>query len=772
MTTSHWKKISAVGSTLGILRAPAIVAAIGAALYCGPDQMLEVYRVMAEGEHPQYLLFGLLTQLLAIVVLWSCGRQITLLLRPQALLSATIEGMLLRWLPRLSAASLAVSLGIGLWEAASDARLSPIHPSLVEQSHSLALLQNAINEMATASVRLQLMAVMAWLVAFGVLAGVYLAHPAVGARLRALCLPPRTAPRWIAFAVLASASLSFALVCWPGISTQLGTLALANLFVAWLSICLAGLFLASDARGVPALSLCFAAAFLFSWAGLNNNHVVRQVSLTKARESWDAGGPTNYFTQWLSSRGDLDHYQEQGIPYPVIIVAARGGGIYAAAQSALFLARMQDQCPLFSQHVFAISSVSGGSIGAAAFVAYVKNHAQNRRWVGCDWADHPMGPAEALIGKFLSRDMLSPLVGSTLFPDLLQRFLFWPVPAFDRGLALERGIERNWASVDPTGPNPFEGLFLDIADSRSAVPALLFNTTEVESGRREIIAPFPVDVTAPNLTAWFYDEPGVAPFFQRSVQYGRRPKIIADLRLSTAAGLSARFPFILPAATVLRGDGAVHLVDGGYFDNSGIETAQDLAEFLANARDSYRRDGGVAPQDPRLHFRVFVVILGGLSTDYTTEAAPSARATAEELLAPINALLSARVARGDMTAYRIGSAQNVANISQGTPLYDVMEPGLLDHRDFQLSLGFQLSGAALQMISAEMSAGNECGKMNDLDDHLVDSFYPNGVPNRSGRIRDLMHGNSCQQCMVMDTLDPTEDLAVKNRPYCPIPPRS
>ena len=74
------------------------------------------------------------------------------------------------------------------------------------------------------------------------------------------------------------------------------------------------------------------------------------------------------FEQWYASRPDLEVYDE----YPVYIVAAQGGGMYAADQTAIFLSRLQDNCPAFRNHLFAISAVSGGSVGAATFVSALR----------------------------------------------------------------------------------------------------------------------------------------------------------------------------------------------------------------------------------------------------------------------------------------------------------------------------------------------------------------------------------------------------------------
>ena len=55
-----------------------------------------------------------------------------------------------------------------------------------------------------------------------------------------------------------------------------------------------------------------------------------------------------------------------------------------------------------------------------------------------------------------------------------------------------------------------------------------------------------------------------------------------DVRLSTAALLSARFPIISPAGLLRGQKGGMgdRVVDGGYFENAGMTTALDLAEVL------------------------------------------------------------------------------------------------------------------------------------------------------------------------------------------------
>ena len=57
----------------------------------------------------------------------------------------------------------------------------------------------------------------------------------------------------------------------------------------------------------------------------------------------------------------------------------------------------------------------------------------------------------------------------------------------------------------------------------------------------------------------------------------------ADVRLSTTAMLSARFPIVAPAGTIRAKDEdnvGDRVVDGGYFENTGLTTALDIARIL------------------------------------------------------------------------------------------------------------------------------------------------------------------------------------------------
>src|SRR5262249_28862744 len=66
------------------------------------------------------------------------------------------------------------------------------------------------------------------------------------------------------------------------------------------------------------------------------------------------GIPATRIPQQKTSCGARpEHLPPVGTPYPVFIIAAEGGGIYAASAAATFLAELEDCVPGFARHIFA-----------------------------------------------------------------------------------------------------------------------------------------------------------------------------------------------------------------------------------------------------------------------------------------------------------------------------------------------------------------------------------------------------------------------------------
>jgi hypothetical protein len=255
---------------------------------------------------------------------------------------------------------------------------------------------------------------------------------------------------------------------------------------------------------------------------------------------------------------------------------------------------MQDRCPGFAQHTFAVSSVSGGSMGASLFSNLAGKNAVNGEWQPCRSMAGP-GAFEAKTRTFLGNDFLAPIMGAALFPDFVQQLLPVPVGPFDRARGLDGAMETAWDGIEGADKNPYRGFFLDHWSSAGVAPALVLNTFELESGNRMVISPFFMSYSASDgeewtVSSWFYDQ----PVYEEGSRISKLddewwddpPPVKFDIKLSTAVGLSARFPWVLPAATFRYGDQDVRLVDGGYFENSGAETAYDIVKMLNDAKSA------------------------------------------------------------------------------------------------------------------------------------------------------------------------------------------
>jgi hypothetical protein len=363
----------------------------------------------------------------------------------------------------------------------------------------------------------------------------------------------------IAASIVGIFYLSFGFL--PSLTTALGSM--GTLFVMfWLLLAVAAV-IARYARGVHLCSPALLAALLFGVLGWNNNHTIRVLPPDDVPPGSDLLPRISYdFEAWLKSRPDRSLFSEVD-PYPVYVISAEGGGIRAAYATALALARLQDQCPRFADHVYCISSVSGGSIGAALFLALRKVLGDGPN----DRGGFGGRTYEEFVDRFFQQDFLAPVIASGLSVDPLQQLLPVHLPAFeDRAVALEKAFEAAWERLE-LGPNPFKASFFALHNAQPWVPRIVFNTTNVETGTRTLIADVAIDG---------FDHKQLSMLELNDI----------NPRLSTAAVLGARFPIVSPAGVLrfhLRGEEkqiSRSFVDGGYVDNTGIQTLRFLLHFL------------------------------------------------------------------------------------------------------------------------------------------------------------------------------------------------
>jgi hypothetical protein len=279
---------------------------------------------------------------------------------------------------------------------------------------------------------------------------------------------------------------------------------------------------------------------------------------------------------------------------PMVFVAAQGGGIRAAYWTAAVLESVfpstastsTGSCDQARDHVFALSGASGGSVGIAF---WLNSPAAQRPWY--QRVTSGTGPP-AWYDTALAVDHLSALGSWMLYVDAPRSLLGFRGP--DRAALLEQ----SWEASQPQLRTGFLASYASASDGAVGAaaagqgsapwrPLALINGTAVESGCRALTAPV-------HLTG--LDDPAIPgslscrqlPNNTQSTQtdatglYDLTRLFLCptqDVAQSTAALLSARFPYVTPSGQVTRcGQANAHsyVVDGGYLDNSADLTATDL----------------------------------------------------------------------------------------------------------------------------------------------------------------------------------------------------
>ena len=500
-----------------------------------------------------------------------------------------------------------------------------------------------------------------------------------------------------------------------------------------------------DAYRVPALAILAAALIVFEATGLSDNHRIRTLDTNVARTSVRTA-----FLDWLTTRGDLEVYRSAGRPYPIYVFTAEGGGLYAALHSAKFLARIQDLCPSFAQHVFALSAVSGGSLGSAVFNGLLHDtKVRNGPLLPCKMQFSTKGSLETKAEKILDADFLSPVTWAALFPDFLQRFLPYPFQSLDRAVALEKSFEQAWRRGSGSQANLFDGSFFALCSpgaaicdkAQTAVPALVLNMTNVDTGAQMVLSPMWFDTVGPpnTPTGTIYD------MQMKSSQ-------LQDLRLSTAVGLSARAPWVTPVgwhevedlpqkgSTRLPGKRRMGFVDGGYFESSGAATGDNLARFIDHVFQEHK----IVFADERLKGLDIEIKLVMISASFRPVedffTSPPHRQAYGEITLPLATLLKAWSARSSSTQYEV--RLETSGVIRATTAE-------FDNSLIPLPTGWQLAGLSREYLDQFTGTPQECkneaaglpnyrGSSGCIIDTIMRDLAPVTQPTYKARIRGLV----------------------------------
>lgn len=248
----------------------------------------------------------------------------------------------------------------------------------------------------------------------------------------------------------------------------------------------------------------------------------------------------NHFTKWVQYRSGWEQDT-----MPIFIVATEGGGIRSLNWTTGVIQQLDSLFPGFYRQLFAISGVSGGGVGAT----FLKTYQRDSKRTGL------LRPAQ--FRQATNDDFLSPVMSALLFHETLQKVLPFPVRAFNRSNWLEDAWSASYREHLQLGSldEPFLSLWTG-ADSLES-PSLFLNGVITESGQKCIISNLQLD------SRYFRDVVDLYGITRR------------DIPIKTAASLTARFPWLSSGGLITYPDGRPfgHVVDGGYWDNTGLETA-------------------------------------------------------------------------------------------------------------------------------------------------------------------------------------------------------
>jgi hypothetical protein len=439
------------------------------------------------------------------------------------------------------------------------------------------------------------------------------------------------------------------------------------------------------------------------------------------------------FNEWLAEQKTATGKTETGSaakPIPLVLVAAHGGGIRAAYWTALALdciTAAADQTTsrsssysatcrddrrgtnvqaVAARHILLASGVSGGAVG---LFAYARERLATAR-LDSGWVDDKLG-----------KDFASPTIGWGLFHDVPNHLIGlapaqggvceWHLNGHcvteDRTSVLEETFDRPWRSLH--GPPAFmRALWYERAAKRATevrrrartVPIIVDNSTAAGGQTRAVTAPillgnWPLPETArPERNTTVNLRPLAATLQTLSALCAN-----GDMRLSTAAMLASRFPYVSAAGRIndkcaphggtkkqlcLKSgvNCAMRLVDGGYTENSGLFTIDALLPALQQL--VIRHNAKKANKN-----RQVAIVVVEIDNHYRArpQAAPNPPSGTGESLVPLATAFGGHAtletfARAD--AYRLTPPSCTLTVSPG------LHPGVM------APLGWELSDSAVK----------------------------------------------------------------------------
>ena len=435
---------------------------------------------------------------------------------------------------------------------------------------------------------------------------------------------------------------------------------------------------------------------------------------------------------------------------PFVVVAAEGGGVRAAAWTALVLTQIDDalartpQAEPFAEQLVAISGVSGGTLGGALYLTSLRD-GRDALW--------------SRQRRFFETDLLTPMLGNMLFVDTPQRLLPYPVGRGripDRGQTFEHAIELAWGRASGMAPErtpfaqPFEALW---RPPHQQLPLLLANTTLAATGERLVQAPVLLnpaaastgalrsrlavnavvtqavaksagEVTEPAAATEIGDVPLDAEIERVDGAFlgaydGNECLLPSDrdgsgierysAPLSGVVHNSARFTWLSPAGRYGRRSACrgVRLVDGGYFDNAGTASADDIVWAVNRNRKFAGKVRTIVVQIRNDPIREADFRFDCRNSPATRPDRRAARPfVLGEALDPLVALYKGREARADQA--KLGLKRRVCQAPGKSGAY--VEFALFVDKNANFPLHWAIAEDTLQAMEAQFDASTDTNR--------------------------------------------------------------
>ncbi|MCJ7725470.1 MAG: hypothetical protein MUP76_03675, partial [Acidimicrobiia bacterium] len=424
---------------------------------------------------------------------------------------------------------------------------------------------------------------------------------------------------------------------------------------------------------------------------------------------------------------------------PLILISSSGGGLRAAAWTAFVLdcvfegasvggrpcdAEVDRGDPL--QRVALMSGVSGGSLGLGAYTAHVLDGVEGGQGSN-SWVDETLGD-----------DYLAAPIGWLFFVDVPRSLLGFAYGAANRSEMMERAWEASW-------PEDVPGLRRGLRDlwaSAPEAPPLVFNGASVADGCRVNISALDVNGGSPEVPSCSGTDDGSDSV---SGSLGATHDLADylcpgdDVALSTAAGMSSRYPVVATAGRLAadpsrgctpRAQSAVYVVDGGYLEGSGAGTLLDVWEALRDPVERFNgSDSGVCVVPFMIH------IDNGYENPGVVGSQAGPRELAVPLLTVVNSSSGIALARAEAALafehpFTIGGepVSLVERNGQSEESVDGRYVRLVTraHPGVQAPLGWTLSQASIDDLRDQLALPENAAALDEIRRWLDGEIYCGG----------------------------------------------